>query len=147
MTKTIGVFIGAVGNIQYPLFVEAARVLGLLSPQVDIEYITVRFIKEKLEGSFSNLIDYLLTKDVHFFISHPNQGMIKDWDMCIVESELLRLFDHQGFPTGNSLKCPIFLQNNFEYLHLLEHVSCVIPTLHVPLKQDDHFVNLEDQLR
>ena len=38
------------------------------------------------------------------------------------------------FPTGNPLKCPIFLQNNFEYLHLLEHVSCVIPTLYVPLK-------------
>lgn len=88
MTKTIGVCIGAVGNVQYPLFLEAARVLGLVSPQVDIEYITVRFIREKLEGSFEILIDYLLAKDIHFFITHPHQGMMNDWDMSIVESQL-----------------------------------------------------------
>ena len=81
MTKTFAVFIGAEGNRQYPLFFAAVRALKLKLPQYDIEYITCRFIRDKLEGSFTKLIDYMLTKDVHFFISHPIQGMKKDWDM------------------------------------------------------------------
>lgn len=86
--------------------------------------------------SEEDFVDWLAACDCHFIIAHPHQGIIfhMNWNATDLERELLRLYDHPGFPTGESLKCPVFLQNKFEYLKHLD--SYRNPTLRIPLSQE-----------
>ena len=47
--------------------------------------------------------DWLLESDIHFILSHPNQGMLVegnyDWIAHKIKDELYRLKCHHCFPT------------------------------------------------
>lgn len=59
-------------------------------------------------------------------LGHPT------WNVMEVVSNLQRLKGHPGFPTGENLRCPIFLQDKFVYLRAMPHKLC-LPTLKVIL--------------
>ena len=152
-TITIGVFTGGKNSVQYEPFIGAVQALQLVAPLFEIEYITVTDVKDNFDGCCRRLVDHMLQKDVHVFISHPHQGTSHyseeqmGWEMDTLEAELWRLHDHPGFPSGDSLRCPIFLQNKYEYLRPLQHLRCVNQTLNIPLKEDDDYSNIEKELR
>ena len=51
--------------------------------------------------------------------------------MKIIIGELQRLKYHRGFPFGSFLHCPVFLQDKFEYLSVLQKCGMCNPTLKV----------------
>ena len=87
----------------------------------------------------ADLVDWLLDSDIHLIIAHPHQGIISKhierdetygWSADILKGELMRLKDHAGFPNGEQLTCPIWLQVSkqfpfdlFSINHTLIHVS------------------------
>lgn len=87
-------------------------------------------------------MDWFLAVDAHIFLGHPHQGIIfhLKWRADILAAELLRLYEHQGFPTGEGLKCPIFLQNKFQYLSFID--LYVNSTYLIPL--DREFIESEE---
>ena len=84
----------------------------------------------KLKWNPSDLVDWLLSGDIHIVCTHMHQGL-PHWRVADVLDALKRLKDHNGFPMGNSLTCPVFLQHKFDYLASLpKFMTC--PTL--PIK-------------
>ena len=52
--------------------------------------------------------------------------------MDALVSEIQRLKYHRGFPYGNHLKCPVFLQDKYEYLAILQkHNMCNPDTMRI----------------
>jgi hypothetical protein len=97
----------------------------------------------KLKWKPSDLVDWLLSGDMHIVCTHMHQGL-PHWNVADVLEALKRLKDHNGFPMGNSLTCPVFLQHKFDYLASLpKFMTC--PTL--PMKfgrlSSDHLRDLE----
>jgi len=67
------------------------------------------------KGTPTDLIDWLLDSDIHIIATHVHQG-IPRWSASIVYTELQRLRNHCGFPSGDQLQCPVFTQHKFNYL-------------------------------
>ena len=67
--------------------------------------------------------------------------------MDALVSEIQRLKYHRGFPYGNHLKCPVFLQDKYEYLAILQKHNMCNPTLKVERSKvtgvitDDEHIN------
>jgi len=84
--------------------------------------------------SIRDVINWLLSSHIHICSAHLHQGIQREilasqgfnWDMKNIRSEIQRLKYHPGFPCGESLQCPVFLQDKFDYIKLLE--NCVNPT-------------------
>jgi hypothetical protein len=110
-----------------------------------VEYICAKNIKEQ-HMSPADLVNWLLDSHVHFILSHVHQGIgpYLHWNMKDLENELQRLSNHFGFPKGTKLKCPIFLQDKFEYLQLLP-VNKGNQTLQIYLTDDSNFFNGENE--
>jgi len=80
-----------------------------------------------LHLSLADVIDWLLRSHAHFISAHLHQGIKmeiltsqqKSWDLSSYRDEVRRLRNHPGFPCGDSLYCPVFLQDKFEYLRCL----------------------------
>ena len=81
------------------------------------------------------LVDWLLCSDVHFILSHVHKGMSAlgesqmGWNMLLLQKQLMRLRDHRGYPNGDKLQCPIFLQDKLKYIELVFQFS--IPTFSI----------------
>jgi hypothetical protein len=88
----------------------------------NVEYLTVDMLKcDTHKFSPSDLVDWLLSSHIHFVLTHPNQGQQfwhKDlrWNLAELKCQLLRLYHHNGFPTGIEVHCPIFTQDKYCYL-------------------------------
>ena len=52
-----------------------------------------------------------------------------DWKIDDVVQQLQRLHDHPGFPNGDFLNCPVFLQDKIAYLDAVKDIA--LPTLKV----------------
>jgi len=113
----------------------------------DVEWLDCVQLKRN-RWSIKEFVDWLIEPDVvdmHFIIGHIHQGIIlcgnssMDWKMEELYNEILRLRDHNGFPTGDQLLCPMFTQDKFQYLGPLLDVGFVNPSLRIPLthKGDD----------
>ena len=77
-----------------------------------------------------DIIDWLLEGDIHFIISHIHQG-IRSVNMNKLYTEITRLHDHPGFPSGSNLLCPVFTQDKYKYLQALMPKGMCNPTLKV----------------
>ena len=88
--------------------------------------IELKYIDEVRKGTPTDLIDWLLDSDIHIIATHVHQG-IPRWSTSIVYTELHRLRNHCGFPSGDQLQCPVFTQHKFNYLYGIRQF--VAPTL------------------
>jgi len=97
---------------------------------------TTKFIYD-CEWSPKDLVDWLLNSAVHFILTHVHQGVraFLMWNMCDLQYQLQRLSTHSGFPNGNKLNCPVFLQDKYNYLNKLPFEK-VNDTLQVFLTED-----------
>jgi len=76
----------------------------------------------KNRWDIKDLIDWLIGSHVHFILAYIHEGTVShglNWDMSIVEEQLIRLKYHVGFPNGEKLCCPVFTQNKINYLDCL----------------------------
>ena len=86
--------------------------------------------------SLKEVIDWLLSSHIHFISAHLHQGISleiltsqsKSWDLQFYYEQMNRLRFHPGFPNGNSLECPVLLQDKFAYLVHLNTVGICIKT-------------------
>lgn len=108
------------------------------------------------EWDFEHLIDWLLDCDMHFVLTHIHQGPAghsgveeMGWDVHALYTDVLRLYQHPGFPNGEHLKCPIFTQDKFNYLQPLmsEGVDGFVnQTLKVELREDGNYDSILEEL-
>jgi hypothetical protein len=93
-------------------------------------------VKEVREERFSesDLVAWLRSADAHVILSHVHQGN-NHWNAQLVEAELrTQLSEHLGWPSGQQLQCPVFLQDKYSYLSQCPEIS--IPTLQVSFDGD-----------
>lgn len=92
----------------------------------------------KQQSTPQEISDWLLDSDIHFILSHIHQGILApkyfDWTPQLIDQNFFRLKNHRGFPNGICLKCPIFLQDKFQYLSAIS--SKCLPTLKVSMSID-----------
>ena len=114
--KTVHIFVGGRNNInRAPIMHFLARLHG--APKVvtlDVDAVKMNRMTPK------DIVDWLLESDVHFIIAHVHQGIVSRvvgetdlttrWTAKSLKEQLWRLHSHPGFPSGDSLNCPIFLQ-------------------------------------
>jgi len=87
----------------------------------------------------TELIDWLLESNIHFIITHINQGRSSHgliWCMRDMLEQLNRLYYHAGFPNGQQLMCAVFTQNKGEYMNKLNEGCLSIPTLIIDLNKE-----------
>jgi len=78
----------------------------------------------------TDLFDWLVESDIHFFLTHPIQAMY-NWDCEDLFLQLERLRDHEGFPSGDQIYCPIFTQDKYKYISCVPGITN--PTLKIDL--------------
>jgi len=71
-----------------------------------------------------------------------SQGKL--WDLQFYRDQVQRLKFHPGFPSGEHLLCPVFLQDKFEYLIPLMSVDFANPTFKFPRPKTDQDFNREN---
>ena len=77
-----------------------------------------------------DIVNWLLKGDIHFIISHIHQGIV-NINMNKLYSSIVKLHDHPGFPSGDSLQCPVFTQDKYKYLTALMPKGMCNPTFKV----------------
>ena len=105
---------------------------------IKIEYIGPKEIG-KSRWMPSELIDWLLESNIHFIITHINQGRSSHgliWCMKDMLDQVNRLYYHAGFPNGQQLMCAVFTQNKGVYINKLNEGSHSIPTLTIDLNKE-----------
>lgn len=144
------VFYGGCASVQSIPFIAAAEEIRALShTDVYIETIDICQLKD-LGWSALHLVNWLLGSDVHFILSHVHQGKSKEginqmgWNVHHLEEQLWRLSGHTGFPSGENLKCPIFLQDKLRYIRAIPLYTN--PTLRVILNKRGQFVSSSDKI-
>ena len=133
------VFNGGSGSVQFYPFTAA---IGEISVQagmnITVETLSICEVKDS-NWSPVELVDWLLGSDAHFILSHVHQGKSSaginqmGWNVNHLEEQLWRLANHNGFPSGVQLKCPIFLQNKIKYIRAVPQYTN--PTLRVVLNK------------
>lgn len=94
----------------------------LIAPkELKIESLCVKEVKKRSWG-MTELVDWLLSGDIHFVLNHVHQGFGESHyvlDMVNVVQQIKRLKYHNGFPTGADLLCPVFTQDKISYIQAL----------------------------
>ena len=102
----------------------------------------------KNQMTIADLVDWLLGGDIHFILTHVHQGFQSHGifvDMDQMMQELLRLRFHIGFPSGDSLYCPVFTQDKIRYLRALGDMAN--NTLRIPMNMEQNcFSNCLDSI-
>lgn len=151
---------GSYDGYQVEQFSEALN--EIFSSSVDkytntsVDFLSVSQVKQ-YKWTEKEFVDWLLASTVHFIIAHPHQGYgfgnwdkqgktIK-WDLTVLYRELERLSDHKGFPRLSKLRCPIFTQDKFEYLRVLQEKGMANPSLRIPVfSVNDNFLDFKDAI-
>jgi len=146
---------GTTNNFNRQAFTMAISTFNALHCTMFIicQCMTCKDVKDKKWG-YKDLIDWLHNCDLHFILTHLHQGSSgkggqrdMGWDVDKLYQYLERLSDHPGFPTGIQLRCPIFTQNKFGYLHpLMSCGSFVNNTMLVRLRQDGNYDSVQEEL-
>ena len=118
-------------------------------PPIMVEYRGNKTIK-RLNLSPTDMIDWLLSGDIHYILTHPHQGIDLDrkypvWNIPKLAYGLDMLEFHTGFPNGQYLRCPVFRQDKFRYLTALEDLA--LPSMQILLTEDGCYDNIESLLQ
>ena len=81
--------------------------------ELHVTYLYKKHLSKRFKPK--DLIDWLLDCDYHFILTHTHQA-IEHFNCNEVVNELQRLRNHPGFPSGDELQCPIFLQDKRVYI-------------------------------
>ena len=125
----VRVYYGGESSAQLQCFVAATAAF----PEIKFEYTGVKHIPT-LKWAPRDLIDWLIMSDFHIILTHVHQHN-EHWHATEVVRELQRLRQHRGFPHGDTLNCPVFLQDKFAYLSSVPDITN--PTLQIFLPTTD----------
>jgi hypothetical protein len=132
---------GGEGNIQTSQLIAAIQELNLHQSLYSIELLTCDHINTK-HYSIKSIVDWAIAGHMHLISCHVHQGIQlqiinsrvpgkNSFNLESMMGQLQRLQYHSGFPTGDKLKCPVFLQDKYEYLAVLQKQNWCNPTLKV----------------
>jgi hypothetical protein len=140
---TIRIYGGGSSNIQTLQLIAAIRELNIDRRLYTIEILTCDDVNVN-HYSIQDIVNWLLASSVHFITGHVHQGLQLElldssyskqtgyrFTMNSILSELQRLKLHRGFPYGNYLQCPVFLQDKYVYLDILRNQGMCNPTLKI----------------
>ena len=127
-TINIKVYCGGMKSYQVDLFQDAVRQLAsddsrnlstwtICNRIVNFDYLYAAEIR-KLDWGPEQMITWLLESDIHVILCHVHQSN-GDWNIQEIMHNLDRLKNHTGFPSGDSLRCPAFTQDKYEYIAAL----------------------------
>lgn len=145
----IRVFTGGCDGAQTNHFRQAFQDLDSRTSQFKVTYVSIKQVKDA-GWTPTELVSWLASGDVHFFLSHIHQGLSAKgesqmgWNMIDLHAQLARLRFHPGFPTGDLLACPVFTQNKIGYLKAIP--TFVNPSLQVILMGDEGFSYESEEL-
>lgn len=112
----VRIFMGGKNSMQVTPFMAAVADQNYDINKITFTYVSVREVK-RFGWTPEEFVEWLLGSHVHFILSHVHQGLERlQWNMSELLEQLKRLKDHNGFPNGNQLECPIFTQDKFEYI-------------------------------
>ena len=108
---------------------------------------------KKFWWSPKDIVDWLLEADAHVILTHIHQGVVgkeftectRKWNAHDIEKELYRLRDHPGFPTGEAVRCSIFLQDKIQ--QVIKMADYMIPSIVVPLQERPYSDKLKTEIR
>ena len=131
----IRVFGGGEYSMQTQQLSFALGSLGLNQSLYKLEIMTCDMVNMN-HVSLKGVIDWLSGSHIHIISAHMHQGLSlenltsqgQSWDLQFYNQQMNRLKYHPGFPTGNFLECPVFLQDKYEYLRLLNDGGYCNPT-------------------
>jgi hypothetical protein len=127
----IHVFMGGAASVQAEPFAGGLQRANFPKNRVNVVKYNVKKVKE-LQMTLVQFIDWLLSADCHLILSHVHQGLSQlNWSLTEVVLELQRLKHHRGFPNGDQLLCPVFLQDKYSYIKSLPCMTN--PTLKIDL--------------
>lgn len=125
---TIRVFGGGEWSVQTSQFYAAVQKLNINNLLYRIENLSCDDVNVN-HYSISYIVDWLLEGTVHWITAHIHQGIQlqiinSHKNTCFTMHEtirqLQRLKYHPGFPNGDQLMCPVFLQDKIKYLNILQ---------------------------
>ena len=96
---------------------------------------TARLCELKLQPK--QFVDWFLRANAYFLLAHVHQSLFNHnlvWDMKEAVAQFQRLRYHNGFPSGDQLRCPVFTQDKISYIRYLGDLA--IKTMTVPLSAD-----------
>lgn len=140
----VKVFTGGMGSVQSAqFFIALDEVVGRYYHQDDALIIVVERIGteevRKKGWNVQQFISWLVSGDVYFILSHPGQGIsvTLGWDLGSLGDDLVAgLRGHLGFPAGDSLRCPVFTQDKYNYLDACRTIC--LPSLRIARTQDGY---------
>ena len=105
---------------------------------VKVEYLLCDQVKKE-RWDEQQVVAWLIASDVHLIITHVHQNIVEllGWNMTTLIYELQKLYDHPGYPYRNFLRDPIFLQDKYEYLRLVQNICN--PTLKIALRENNGY--------
>jgi len=145
----IAVFSGGRGST-LSLFQSALdryRSKHLIGQSIVVEYMTNSKVREDTTGAFrtaSDLIHWLIDSDAHFIVSQGiwlgmvSSELSKDgWNVDEIDSAVRQLKNsqHNGYPFGEELDCPVWGGDKMGYISLIPEY--VIPSMKVNLRDID----------
>ncbi len=85
------------------------------------------------------VVDWLLDSDVHLIITHVHQNIVEHlgWNMDVLMHQSQKLNSHPGYPYRQLLRDPIFLQDKYDYIHIMKYFCN--PTLKIAIRKDNSY--------
>lgn len=124
--------------MQFCPFIGAMDSLGSTIDPCICEKMTFSKLKDLIrykKWTQAIFLKWLRDADIYVIICHIHQGFAWEplrWDPVDFYEKLYdHLKDRLGFPSGESLRCPIFTQNKVEYIAAL--ADMVNPTKIIPI--------------
>lgn len=103
-------------------------------------------ILRKNDWSLEEFFDWLLGGHIHFIIGHLHQGTESfQWTVKDIYDQAQRLRYHPGKPCGDQLDCPIFTQDKFKYLEVLQ--DNVMTSHKIDISDDLDMVGVETLIK
>ena len=150
VTFRIKVFTGGSNGVNtVPFDAALGRILKQKKSCFKVEYLNTDEIKMNRQSP-EQVFDWLLDSDFHFILSHIHQGItggqygagINDttlkWSAKEIFKHISKLREHPGFPNGDNLFCPLFLQDKIYWMKRMPQYC--IPSLEVRF-QDNYNEN------
>ena len=110
-------------------------------PPIEFEHRGNKAIRDH-KLSPMDMVNWLLTSDIHIILTHPHQGPNPDkrynlWNIPDLAYSLDLLQYHIGFPNGMRIRCPVFRQDKYRYLVALKDLA--LPTMQIILTEDGKY--------
>ena len=145
-TIVVRVFSGAIYSTQAGPFKAAMQAFkrsqsSSISRTIIVEEIDTKTLCS-LKWQPYQFCNFLLHSHCYFMLAHPHQSLLLHqllWYMPEALAEYNRLKYHNGFPSGEQLRCPVFTQDKIEYIKRLGDLA--LPTLTVPLDEEGMYTD------